>query len=204
MEKCLKDGYRIGNSVLAFGGTVITEDSRGRRVPHSCGLFWNPWDELARTVAALNSFSIEGNPGPKVSIKVFAVSLRDRKILEELKPTFANSAKEIWVWEYEVPVAVFINGTSDATETWTVSHWKMLSGRVVFDLAKNKIQLETKVQPKIETTVKDNDNGNGDEFSQKEKDDIAKAQANALKPDGKKPKGKDHRPPEPHEIRADN
>lgn len=139
MEKFLKE-FMVGNAKLILSGLVFTEDTRGRRIPHSCGLFWNPWECDDHTVAAQNSVTIEGDPGSKISIKVYAISLRDRTTIEELKPTFSNSTKEVWVWEYDAPIAIFIDGQRDS-ESWTVSHWRMLSGRIVFDLAKNKIQI---------------------------------------------------------------
>jgi hypothetical protein len=146
VEKFLKQ-FKAGNSTLTFGGSITTEDERGRPNYHDVGLFWNPWDcEVGRTVAAKNHVSIQKDPGDKISIKVFMISIRDRKVLEELKPTFTNAREELWVWEYEQPIAVFINGERDS-ESWTVSHWRMFSGRVIFDLAKNKIRLENFKSP---------------------------------------------------------
>jgi len=156
VEKLLKE-IRVGNAKLLLGGSIVTEDNRGRRTPQSCGLFWNPWECGDKTVEALNSVVLENDPGSSISIEVFEVSLRDRKIVQKLPPTFSriNSTEKVWVWEYEIPIAVFISGEG-ASENWAVSHWRMLSGRVVFDAAKNKFRLEEGAN-----RISDGGNGHG-------------------------------------------
>lgn len=170
MDKFLKQ-QRVGNSLITLRGSITTEDERGRPTCHDVGLLWNPWEcETGRTVAAKNYVSIQGNPGDKISINIFAISIRDRKVLEELKPTFTNAREELWIWEYETPIAVFISGERDS-ESWTVSHWRMFSGRVVFDLAKNKIRLENFKSP---------DPGSGDGDGHKPSDELSKETKNAI------------------------
>jgi len=170
MEKFLKE-YKVGNTLIRFGGSITTEDERGRPNYHDVGLFWNPWDcETGRTVAAKNHVSIQGDPGDKISIKIFMISIKDRKVLEELKPTFTNAREELWIWEYDQPIAVFISGERDS-ESWTVSHWRMFSGRVVFDLAKNKIRLENFKSPEP-----GNGHKSGDELDEETKQALAGTQ----------------------------
>lgn len=172
VEEFLKQ-YRVGGAQITFGGYISTEDDRGRPTHYYVGLLWNPWDsETGRTVAAKNHVSIEGDPGPKVSIRVFSASLKDRKALEEIRPTFTNAGKKVWVWEYDQPLVVFIEGERDS-ESWTVSHWRMFSGRVIFDLAKNKIQLKT-------CAVNDDGHKPSDDLDEATKQAIAGEQLNGV------------------------
>jgi len=138
VEKLLRE-IRVGEALISLGGCISTEDERGKQTHYYVGLFWNPWEcPTGRTVAAKNHISVAGDPG-RVSIGVFSSSLKERKLLEELNPTFVNVGKGIRVWEYEQPLTLLIKGEKES-ESWTLSHWKMFSGRVVFDLAKNKIR----------------------------------------------------------------
>lgn len=140
LEKFLKR-FEVGRCVLTLGGFIKVQNDCGKIFEQSCGSRWVPWEHEGHVVEALNSVSIEGHPGPGVSIKIFESSLRERKVLKEIKPGFVNPDKKIWTWKYKTPVTVFINGEAKK-ESWTVSHWIMFSGQVVFDLAKNGIQCE--------------------------------------------------------------
>jgi hypothetical protein len=184
MEKWLKK-FQVGAAQLTLSGNITTEDDTGRRTYYDAGLFWDPWGcETGRTVAAKNRISIQGDPGPKVSIMVFAASLKDRKVLGELGPTFTNAGKKIWVWEYEIPLVVFIDGERDA-ENWTISHSRMFSDRVVFDLAKNRLQLDATTDVQQST---DGDNGDG-ELDEETKNLIAGSQlGHGIEKSDKRPK----------------
>ncbi len=132
---------RLGGALLTLGGIVTTEDERGRKTHHYVGWVWNPWDSATgRTVAAKNQVTLKGDPGP-ATIEVYSSSLKERKLLNKLEPTFINPQREVRVWDYEEPLTVIIRGQG-TTESWTVSHWRLFSGRIVFDLAKNKIWVE--------------------------------------------------------------
>jgi len=157
VDKFLKQ-YGVGGCELTFAGHITTEDDLGVRTHYYVGLFWSPWEcKTGKTVAAENHVSIKGNPGGKVSIRVFTVSLKNRKVLRELEPTFRNSGKNIWVWENREALAVLLDGERDA-ETWVVSHWRMFSGRTVFDLAKNRFRPED-----FENLEAGGDNGHGEQ-----------------------------------------
>lgn len=133
----------VGGASLTFGGIVTTEDEMGRRTYNDLGLFWDPRrSKTGRTVETKNHISIQGDPGAKASIRVFSASIRERKALDELQPSFINERRGIKVWEYELPLVVFIDGERQA-ENWTLSHWRMFSGLVVFDVAKNKLRRES-------------------------------------------------------------
>jgi hypothetical protein len=141
VEKWVKQ-MPVGGALFTLGGIVATEDEMGRRTYHDVGLFWDPRkSETGRTVEAKNHVSIQGDPGPKIEIRVFSVSLKEHKVLDEIHPSFVNERKGIKVWEYEIPLVVFIDGERQA-ENWTLSHWRMFSGMVVFDVAKNKFRRE--------------------------------------------------------------
>jgi len=145
-DKFLKQ-FPVGRALITFFGNAITEDRLGRKTEHACGLFWKPWDVEDRTVATENGFAIEGDPGETISIKVFKGSLRDRKVLEEVPPTYENRGTK--VFKYTFPLFVVITG-QDTQERWAVSHWRMFSGLTVFDLAKNRFWLETEPEYKAE------------------------------------------------------
>lgn len=150
VEKFLKQ-FRVGGALLTFAGSLVFEDERGERTFSSCSERWVPWehDTNCQIVEILNVVSIEGNPGPGISIEVFETSLRDRETIKRVKPGFTNPGKELKIWKYERPLTVLINGTAKK-EAWTVSHWKLFSGKIVFDLAKNGVKCDLK-EPAPET-----------------------------------------------------
>lgn len=180
-EKFLKR-FKVGGSTLTIGGFIVIEDDHGKTIQQSCGSQWVPWEHEGRVIEMLNVISIEGEPGPGVSIKIFETSLRERKVLKELKPGFTNPDKKLQIWKYTVPITVFINGKMKK-ESWTISHWKMFSGRVVFDLAKNGIRCELEKPADADTNTNNAPGSkpsspfdvldNKDEMSQEEKDAIA-------------------------------
>jgi hypothetical protein len=155
VEKYFKE-LSVGRAKVILSANIIIQDNRGRRIPQTCGILWYAQECEFRTIGAENSVAIEGDPGPGISIEVFEVSLRERRIIKRLPPTFSrtNTAEKIWVWNYEQAIAVFISG-KEHQENWTVSHWRMLSGRIDFDVAKDKICA-------LEIQATDNGNGHGD------------------------------------------
>ncbi|HUT95987.1 MAG TPA: hypothetical protein VMW82_00175 [Candidatus Paceibacterota bacterium] len=70
-------------------------------------------------------------------------------VLKELKPGFTDPSKKLRVWKYGVPITIFINGEAKK-QAWTISHWKMPSGRIVFDLAMNGMQCELEKPADVE------------------------------------------------------
>lgn len=186
MEKFLKQ-FRVGECVLTFAGSLVFEDDRGERTFSSCSERWVPWEYdqgNCQIVEILNVVSMEGNPGRGISINVFETSLRDRAVVKKVKPGFVNPGKELSIWKYKSPLTVLINGTVKK-EAWTVSHWKLFSGKVIFDLAKNGVNCELK-EPAPETKASSDNKAQDlhpaspfkvlDELTQKEKDVIAREQ----------------------------
>ena len=179
MEKFLKQ-FRVGGALLTFAGSLIFEDERGERTFSSCSERWVPWehDTNCQVVEILNVVSIEGNPGPGISIEVFEASLRDRETIKRVKPGFINPGKELKIWKYKTPLTVLINGTAKK-EAWTISHWKLFSGKIIFDLAKNGIKCDLKEPaPEIKVSVDNNTQDPQpaspfDILTQEQKDDIA-------------------------------
>ena len=141
VEKFLKQ-FRVGVAFVTFCGNVATEDDLGRRTYYDCGLVWDPREiDTGRTVLNENCVIVDGDPGPKVSIRIFKVSLNDRMVLGELPPSFINERRGIRIWSYRESILVTIEGERVA-ENWTISHWRMFSGRICFDMAKNKFPRE--------------------------------------------------------------
>jgi hypothetical protein len=185
MEKFLKQ-LPVGKCVLTFAGSLVFEDERGERTFSSCSERWVPWehDNNCRVVEILNVVSMEGNPGPGVSIEVFETSLRDRAVIKKAKPGFVNPGKELKIWKYKTPLTVFINGTA-LKQSWTVSHWKQFSGKITFDLAKNGVKYEHR-EPATDTKISTDSKAQNllptspfdilEEMSQEQKDAIADQQ----------------------------
>ncbi len=137
VEKFIKR-LQVGRALVTFFGNVTTEDRIGHKEEHECGLFWNPWDTEGRVVAMENGVVIEGYPGD-VTILVYRGSLKERTTIEVVPPSHATSG--VWVYRYPFPLFVVIRGQA-TEERWAVSHWRMFSGRIVFDLAKNCFQVQ--------------------------------------------------------------
>ena len=186
MEKFLKQ-FRVGECVLTFAGSLVFEDERGERTFSSCSERWVPWEHdqnNCQIVEILNVISMEGNPGAGISIEVFETSLRDRAVIKRVKPGFVNPGKELKIWKYKSPLTVLINGTAKR-EAWTVSHWKLFSGKIIFDLAKNGVKCELK-EPTTENKASSDNKAQDltsanpfkilDELTQDQKDAIASEQ----------------------------